>query len=91
MGSVGGIAARILTELGPWSWLLAGLLVMALEMFWPKQVALAAGLSAIITGTMVLTLQFSWLAFNSVPLQLALCAMLFVPVALALLVSVSGK
>jgi inner membrane protein len=53
------VTARILAELGPWLWMVSGFALLAVEVLVPRGIALALGLGAILTGTIVIALQFS--------------------------------
>jgi inner membrane protein len=66
------VIARIAAELGPWLWVLAGLAVSAIEIMVPRGWALALGLAALLTGTVVITLQFTDIAPGGWAVQLAL-------------------
>jgi membrane protein implicated in regulation of membrane protease activity len=61
---------RVLAELGPWIWILAGLLLCSIEVVWPRGHALAVGLGALLTGTAIVTVQFTRLAMEDVLGQL---------------------
>ena len=45
------MASRVLAELGPWLWMLAGFIFMAVEVFSGRAVALSLALGAMIAGT----------------------------------------
>jgi hypothetical protein len=59
------MAARIIAELGPWLWMVAGFALFALEALAPRGLALALGIGAILTGATVITLQFSALPVSA--------------------------
>jgi inner membrane protein len=49
--------ARIVTELGPWSWMAAGFALLILEIIVPGVFFLWVGLAAILTGALAIILQ----------------------------------
>jgi membrane protein implicated in regulation of membrane protease activity len=51
--------AGIIAEIGPWLWMILGFALLAVEVLVPRGPALALGLGAILTGTLVIALQFS--------------------------------
>ena len=45
------IVSRVLAELGPWLWMFAGFILMAVEVFSGRAIALSLALGAFIAGT----------------------------------------
>jgi membrane protein implicated in regulation of membrane protease activity len=46
------ITSRVVTELGPWLWMLAGFCLIGIEIISARGIALGFGLGAAFTGTM---------------------------------------
>jgi inner membrane protein len=69
------VITRIVAELGPWLWVLAGLAVSGIEILVPRGWALSVGLAALLTGTVVITLQFTDFAPGWAVPQLAVFAL----------------
>lgn len=55
-----GLFERILFELGPWSWWLLGLGLIALEVVLPGTFFLWFGIAALLVGTLALMVDLSW-------------------------------
>ncbi|MTI00102.1 NfeD family protein [Roseibium sp. RKSG952] len=51
---------RLINELGPWSWWILGLLLLALEVLAPGTIFLWFGISAILVGAVALFVDLSW-------------------------------
>lgn len=54
------IVERIVFELGPWSWWILGLILLALEVLAPGTFFLWFGLAALIVGTLALFIDMAW-------------------------------
>lgn len=54
------LLTKVLAELGPWNWWIAGLLLLGLEILAPGSVFLWFGVSAILVGTLALFVGLSW-------------------------------
>jgi membrane protein implicated in regulation of membrane protease activity len=52
----------VIRALGPWSWLIAGLLLLALEMLAPGMFLLWLGLAALLVGLLSFAVDLSWQA-----------------------------
>ena len=52
--------ADILAELGPWAWVIAGLILLALELLLPGNVFVWFGIAALLTGLEILIVDFGW-------------------------------
>lgn len=50
----------ILTELGPWAWVIAGLILLGLELLLPGNVLVWFGVAAMLTGLEILIVDFGW-------------------------------
>lgn len=55
-----GLFERILFELGPWSWWVLGLGLIALEVVLPGTFFLWFGIAALLVGTLALMVELSW-------------------------------
>lgn len=55
-----GLFERILFELGPWSWWLLGLGLIALEVVLPGTFFLWFGIAALLVGVLALMVELSW-------------------------------
>jgi inner membrane protein len=51
---------QIIDDLGPWTWWIAGLVLLALEIFVPGNVFVWLGIAAIVTGAVALLGAFGW-------------------------------
>ena len=68
------IVSRVLAELGPWLWMLAGFILMAFEVFSGRAVALSLALGAMLAGTIAVFGASGVLAATSMAIQ----AMIFI-------------
>jgi hypothetical protein len=55
-----GLVERILFELGPWSWWVLGLALIALEVVLPGTFVLWFGIAAMLVGVLALMVDLSW-------------------------------
>ena len=53
------IAAAV-EQLGPWTWIIVGLLLLGLELLMPGNIAVWFGIAAILTGILALLTSFGW-------------------------------
>jgi hypothetical protein len=71
-----GLISSIIDFLGPWSWWVLGLVLLALEIFAPGTVFMWFGVSAIAVGTLALFVEFGWQAEAITFVVLALLAII---------------
>ena len=50
----------LVRQLGPWSWMVAGLILLGLELIAPGNVVMWFGIAALITGGLALMTDFGW-------------------------------
>jgi hypothetical protein len=56
------VIAETVRQLGPWSWLIGGVVLLALELLIPGNVIVWFGVAAILTGALALATDFGWQA-----------------------------
>ena len=81
------LVSRVLAELGPWLWMLAGFILMAVEVFSGRGAALSLALGAMIAGTIAVFGASGVLATTSMAIQ----AMIFIVASFAIFVGLKGR
>lgn len=51
---------EIINQLGPWTWIIAGLILLVLELFAPGAFLIWFGIAALITGSIAFATDFGW-------------------------------
>ncbi len=64
----------VLEQLGPWAWFIAGLALLGLELALPGNVFVWLGIAAILTGIVILIVDFGWQVNVAIFLVLAVAS-----------------